>query len=275
MKVLLSSKRAQSKITSLDRGLRILQVLSSESEGLGVTEVSRRVVADKSVVYRTLSLLMQHDYIEQDPTTKKYVLGFKVVELANRRLKSIGLFSVAKPILKEVARQTGEIVVLAAMIGDVLAYLDKEEGQYAVNISNSLGQPVAPHATASGKAILAFMTEPDLVRFFTGKGLPALTDKTITSFGELKSHLAQVKQRGYAVDNEESYPGIRCVAAPIRNHRGTVLGSISISGTTQRINPENITVFADICVAGAEQISSRLGYVGFDEKKLNPPTGTE
>jgi DNA-binding IclR family transcriptional regulator len=270
MAIFLQSKRAQSKITSLDRGLRILQVLSAESEGLGVTEVSRRVVADKSVVYRTLSLLMQHDYIEQNPATKKYVLGFKVVELANRRLKSIGLLSVAKPILKEVARQTGEIVVLAAMIGDVLAYLDKEEGQYAVHISNSLGQPIAPHATASGKAILAHMPEPDLVRFFTGKGLPALTEKTITSFGDFKAHLAEVRRQGYAVDDEENYPGIRCVAAPIRNHRGTVLGSISISGTTQRINPENITVFADICLAGAEQISSGLGYVSVDERRVVP-----
>lgn len=270
MTIFLQSKRAQSKITSLDRGLRILQVLSGESEGLGVTEISRRVVADKSVVYRTLSLLMQHDYIEQDPTTKKYVLGFKVVELANRRLKNMGILAVAKPILKEVANQTGEIVVLAAMIGDVLAYLDKEEGQYSVHISNSLGQPIAPHATASGKAILAYMPEPDLVRFFTGKGLPALTEKTITSFGDFKAHLAEVRRRGYAVDDEENHPGIRCVAAPVRNHRGAVLGSISISGTTQRLNLENMTVFADICVAAAERISSRLGYLNVEEKKSQP-----
>src|SRR5258708_32170598 len=132
MKIFLQPKRAQSKITSLDRGLRILQVLSGESDGLGVTELSRRVVADKSIVYRTLSLLMQHDYVEQDATTKKYILGFKVVELANRRLNNVGLLSVAKPILKEVAEQTGEIVVLAAMIGNVLAYLDKEEGRHSV-----------------------------------------------------------------------------------------------------------------------------------------------
>jgi IclR family acetate operon transcriptional repressor len=264
----LQPKRAQSKITSLDRGLRILQVLSGEGEGLGVTELSRRLGADKSVVYRTLSLFMQHDYIEQDPVTKKYVLGFKVVELANRRLKSINLFSVAKPTLKDVAKQSGEIVVLAVMIGDVLAYLDKEEGQQSVHISNSLGQPIPPHATASGKAILAYMPELDLVRFFTEKGLPALTEKTITSFSDFKVHLAEVRRRGYALDDEENYPGIRCVAAPIRNHRGAIVASLSISGSTQRITPENITVFADIAMAGAAQVSLRLGYVSVEGQRV-------
>src|SRR5262245_30683738 len=125
---MLQHNRMQTKITSLDRGLRILDVLSGESQGLGVTELGRRVAADKSVVYRTLSLLMAHDYVEQDPTSKKYVLGFKMMELAGKRLRSIDLFSTAKPILKDVVRQTGEIVVLAVMIGDVLAYLDKEQG---------------------------------------------------------------------------------------------------------------------------------------------------
>ena len=147
--------RAPFKITSLNRGLRILDTLAGESDGLGVTEVSRRVAADKSVVHRTLSLLMAHDYVEQDPLTKKYVLGFKVMELAGKRLRSIDLFSIAKPVLKDIVRQTGEIVVLAVMIGDVLAYLDKEEGPQAVHISSGLGQPIPLHSTASGKAILA------------------------------------------------------------------------------------------------------------------------
>jgi IclR family transcriptional regulator, KDG regulon repressor len=79
-------------------------------------------------------------------------------------------------------------------------------------------------------------------------------------------HLAEVRQRGYAIDDEENYPGIRCVAAPIRNHRGTVLGSMSISGTTQRITSENISVFADICLAGTGRISSQLGYVSVEER---------
>src|SRR5690349_2699462 len=115
-------KKARAKITSLDRGLRILDVLASEDQGLGVTEVSRRVGSDKSVVHRTLALLTAHEFVEQDPVSKKYVLGYKAMELAGKRLRSIDLFSTAKPVLKEVAQQTGEVVVLAVMIGDVLAY---------------------------------------------------------------------------------------------------------------------------------------------------------
>src|SRR5581483_2403023 len=201
-KCMIQNKRLQTKISSLDRGLRILDILSRESQGLGVTEISRRVGADKSVVYRTLSLLMAHDYVEQDASSKKYVLGFKIMELAGRRLRSIDLFSTAKPILKEVVQETGEIVVLAVMIGDVLAYLDKEQGPHAVHIASGLGQPIPLHATASGKAILAHMSDSELVRLSREKGLPALTSKTITNFSDLKAHLAEVRVRGYAIDDE-------------------------------------------------------------------------
>jgi DNA-binding IclR family transcriptional regulator len=255
----------QTKITSLDRGLRILDTLCGESQGLGVTEISRRVGADKSVVYRTLSLLMAHDYVEQDPASKKYVLGYKVMELAGKRLRSIDLFSTSKPILKEVVSETGEIVVLAVMIGDVLAYLDKEQGPHAVHIASGLGQPIPLHSTASGKAILAHMSDSELTRLSREKGLPAITEKTITNFAELKNHLHQVRFRGYAIDDQETYPGIRCVAAPIRNHRGTVLASISISGPIQRVTGVNITVFAEIVMKAAAKISARLGYVSADE----------
>jgi IclR family acetate operon transcriptional repressor len=258
---MIQNRRMQTKITSLDRGLRILDTLSSESQGLGVTEISLRVAADKSVVYRTLSLLMAHDYVEQDPVSKKYVLGYKVMELAGKRLRSLDLFSTSKPILKEVVRETGEIVVLAVMIGDVLAYLDKEQGPHAVHIASGLGQPIPLHSTASGKAILAHMPDSELIRLSREKGLPPITDKTITNFSELRTHLAEVRANGYAVDDQETYPGIRCVAAPIRNHRGAVLASISISGPIQRVTQANVTVFGDIVMNAAAKISSRLGYV--------------
>ena len=200
----------QCKITSLDRGLRILDILASEKEGLGVTELSRRLDADKSVVYRTLSLLMIHSYVEQELSSKKYVLGLKVMELASKKLRNIDLFSASKPYLMDLAKQTGEVVVLAVMIGDVLAYMDRAEGARAMNLSSGLGQPIPLHSTASGKSIVAFMSEDDLTRVFREKGLPAITEKTITNFSEFKRHLSEVRFRGYAVDDEETYPGVRC-----------------------------------------------------------------
>src|SRR5262249_39740995 len=149
---------------------------------------------------------------------------------------------------------TGEIVVLAVMIGDVLAYLDKEQGPHAVHIATGLGQPIPLHSTASGKAILAHMADSELTRLSREKGLAPLTEKTITNFSELKGHLTEVRARGYAVDDQETYPGIRCVAAPIRNHRGGVLASLSISGPTQRVTHANLTVFADIVIRAAAKI---------------------
>jgi DNA-binding IclR family transcriptional regulator len=257
---MMSAKRMQCKITSLDRGLRILDILASEKEGLGVTELSRRLSADKSVVYRTLSLLMIHSYVEQEPSSKKYVLGLKVMELASKKLRNIDLFSTAKPFLKDLARQTGEVVVLAVLIGDVLAYLDREEGPRAVNLSGALGQPVPLHSTACGKSIVAFMSDDELTRIFREKGLAAFTEKTITNFSDFRRHLQEVRLRGYAIDDEETYPGVRCLAAPIRNHSNAVVASLSVSGTVQHITKENLTVFAELVKDFAAQISARLGH---------------
>jgi DNA-binding IclR family transcriptional regulator len=266
-------KRPPAKITSLNRGLKILDVLAGEKEGLGVTEISRRVMADKGLVHRTLSLLVSHDYVEQDPISKKYVLGLKVMELAGKRLRSIDLFSTAKPVLKEVVRQTGEIVVLAVMIGDVLAYLDKEEGPQAVHIFSGLGQPVPLHSTASGKIILAYLPEDEVTRLFREKGLPAFTDRTITDFMQLKAELAEVRVRGYATDDQETHAGVRCVAAAIRNHRGSIVASLSISGPSQRVTDENITVFADLAMSAASRISARLGFVEGAHSTVFQPSG--
>jgi DNA-binding IclR family transcriptional regulator len=257
---MMSSKRMQCKITSLDRGLKILDILASEKEGLGVTELSRRLDADKSVVYRTLSLLMIHSYVEQELSSKKYVLGLKVMELASKKLRNIDLFSASKPYLKDLAKQTGEVVVLAVMIGDVLAYMDRAEGARAMTLSSGLGQPIPLHSTASGKSIVAFMSEDELTRVFREKGLPAITEKTITNFSEFKRHLSEVRFRGYAVDDEETYPGVRCVAAPIRNHSTSVVASLSVSGSVQHITRENLSVFAELVKDYAAQISARLGH---------------
>src|SRR5712692_7627459 len=142
------SSRLTHNITSLDRGLKILDILASENRGLGVTEISRRLESDKSIVYRTLSVLMNRNYVEQDMGSKKYLLAWKIIQLAGQRIRNMDFYSAAGPILKQVVRETNEMTILAVMIGDVIAYLHKEEGSHTLNISSSLGQPISIHSTA-------------------------------------------------------------------------------------------------------------------------------
>lgn len=247
-------------ITSLDRGLRVLDVLANEVDGLGVSELSRQLASDKSIVFRTLSLLMQHSYVEQDPVSKKYTLAWKVIQLAGKRLRKMDLYSATVPVLKELARETKEMAILAVMIGDIIAYLHKEEGTQVLNISSGLGQLIPIHSTASGKAILAYLPADERLRILREKGLPRFTPNTITSRSKMEKHLEDVRTQGFAMDDEETYPGIRCVAALVRNFSGAVVGSISISGPTQRITVERLNFYRDSVIAAAHKISTRLGY---------------
>jgi IclR family acetate operon transcriptional repressor len=109
--------------------------------------------------------------------------------------------------------------------------------------------------------MLANMPEEEVARLFREKGLPAFTQNTITDFLRLKAHLVEVREQAYAVDDEETYTGIRCVAAAIRDHRGAVVASLSISGPVQRVIEANLTVYADMAISASARISARLGYV--------------
>jgi len=256
------NKRTEVMITSLDRGLRALDVLASAVDGVGVSELSRQLASDKSIVFRTLSLLMQHSYVEQDPVSKKYTLAWKVVQLAGKRIRKMDLYAAAVPVLKELVRETKEMAILAVMIGDIIAYLHKEEGSQVLNISSGVGQPIPIHSTASGKAILAYLPADERARILREKGLARFTRRTITSHSKMEKHLDAVRAQGYALDDGETYPGIRCVAAPVRNFSGAVVGSISISGPTQRITLERLDFYRDSVIAAAHRISTRLGYEG-------------
>ncbi|MGA8212742.1 MAG: IclR family transcriptional regulator [Candidatus Sulfotelmatobacter sp.] len=264
-------KRSEFMITSLDRGLRILDILANESDGLGVSELGRRLASDKSLVFRTLSLLIQHDYVEQDPTSKKYTLAWKVIQIAGKRLRKMNFYAAAVPILKEVAQETKEMAILAVMIGDIIAYLHIEEGAHVLNISSGIGQPIPIHSTASGKAIFAHLPIDERRRILSENGLPRFTQNTITSISEMEKHLSMVRAQGFAVDDEETYPGIRCIAMPVRNFNGAVVGAIAIGGASQRITLQRLKFYEAIGLKAAERISARLGYA--DSHVDHVPTG--
>jgi len=246
-------------INSLNRALKIMELLAEEGKALGVTELSRRLDLDKSMTHRLLSTLAGGGYVEQDPESKKYLLGLKIVELAGMKLNSIELLSAAKPYLKELVRQTAESSHLAVMVDHEVVYLDKEEGPSVLTIRGGVGLKCPAHCSAVGKVLLADLSEEDLMQILRRHGLTKYTENTILSVAALKEHLAQVRQRGYGVDNEETYLGVKCVAAPIRNHSGRVTASAGISGPIQRMTEERLRVLAEIVVETCARVSARLG----------------
>lgn len=248
-------------INSLDRGLKILILLGENGDPLGLNEVSRRLGIDKSTTYRIMSTLRGQGFVEQDPETRKYFLGLKVIEVANLKLRTIKLLKCAKPAMEELMVQSHETVHLAIQMEGEVMYLDSEQYSGIISVNTAVGGKAPMHSSAVGKALLATMPSEEADRVLAIKGLRRFTDKTIVDLRELHHHLKQCREQGYALDDEETHIGVRCLAAAIFNHRGAAVAVVGISGPSLRMTEERLTILAHLVRECAIKTSGQLGFV--------------
>lgn len=245
-------------IQSVDRALVLLEALSGLTDGISLMNLSEKTGMNVSTCHHLLSTLVSRGYVSQDPHSKYYFLGNRILELQVGRTEQIDLVSEAKPILRELNLTTQEAVHLAVMEADELVTLAKLEALHAVRVDQGfVGKSNSAHATATGKAILACMAESELDRFFSRKALLRFTAQTVTDETKLRQELNRVRELGYAVDNEEFQPGVYCVGAPVRNHRGEVVASVSCSIPVMRLGHVQLI---EPTIAASTRLSARLGY---------------
>ncbi|PRR73584.1 IclR family transcriptional regulator [Neomoorella humiferrea] len=249
-------------VLSLEKALKILEELATVGGGIGLSELSRKLGLNKSTVYRMLTTFKAYGYVDQEPVTGKYTLGFKILELSSSLLERLDVRAVAHPYLKELAESSREVAHMVIRDGGEAVYIDKVEGNRTIRMYSQIGRRVALHSTAVGKAILAFLPPGELEKIIAGKGLPRFTSRTITTMAALQAELAEVRERGYAVDDGENEEGIRCVGTPIFDYHGQVVAAISISGPVLNVTPERVPVLGRLVRRAGEEISRRLGYKG-------------
>jgi IclR family transcriptional regulator, KDG regulon repressor len=250
----------ENMVKSVSRALDIIDIVSSNKGGLGVTEIANQIDINKSSVYRILTTLVQYGYIEQDQETSRYKLGYKFLEMSSKLLESIDLREEAKPYLRELESKTNEVIHLVVYDQGEVIYIEKLEGTETLRMHSKVGKRAPMHCTAVGKAILAHLPSHVVLEILERKGMPKHTDHTITDKDELLKELFQVKQQGFALDLEENEYGIRCMAVPIFNHVGNVIAAVSISGPTIRMTDERIKQLQTPMLQIGKQISARLGY---------------
>jgi len=250
----------ENMVKSVSRALWIIEIVSSKKDGLGVTEIARQMDINKSSVYRILSTLVQHGYIEQDEETERYKLGYKFLEMSSKLLESIDLRAEAKPYLRELEKATNEVVHLVVYDQGEVIYIEKLEGTETLRMHSKVGKRAPMHCTAVGKAILAYLPLPVVLDILDRKGMPQHTDQTITDKEVFLNELAAVRQTGYALDLEENEYGIRCIAVPIFDHSGNVIAAVSVSGPTIRMTDERLEQLQAHMRHIGQQISARLGY---------------
>ncbi len=259
-----SPPRNRATVQAIERGCRILDLLSKDKRRYSIQDLSSELDLPKPTVHRILSTLRHFGYVTQDEMSKEYRLGFRLVELGYTVLDQIDLRKIAEPLLDQLASVVQETVHLVILDHGEIVYLDKVEkvsDPKSLRMVSRIGMRNYAHSCAVGKVLLASLPDNERDEIIAQKGLPRMTKNTIVSSRELKKHLADVKARGYAMDNEENEEGIRCVASPVKNDRGEVIAAISISGPSVRLTENRISAELKTHVMRtALEISEKLGY---------------
>lgn len=247
-------------IQSLARAANILEHLAVHKGGDGLSNISRGLGLSKSTTHSLITTLEKLGYVQQDQVTGKYALGLKLFELGQVVHASMDLRTIAMPHLHALAEKYQETVHLAVLSKGEVVYIDKVDSPRSIRIISQVGGRNPAHCTGVGKVLLAGLTEGELERVIREKKLQRFTANTITDPGELKTLLDQVRVDGYAQDQEEIEIGLSCVAAPVKNHSGTIIAAISLSGPTGRIANGSISELTVDIVEAARLISGQLGY---------------
>lgn len=247
-------------IQSIERALRILEEFTAKEKELGVTDLAKRVGLNKSTCFGILQTLQSKGYLEQNEDNGKYCLGLKLFELGQTYEAGLELREISKPFLQLLVEKTRETVHLVVKNQMDAVYIEKVEGPSAINIISQVGRRVNLHCTGVGKCLLAYFP-PEYFDTVMQRNLIKFTPHTITDKLRLIQELKHIRERGFSIDDEEIELGLRCVAAPIFNHKGETIGAISISGPTNRITYERIAELSILVKETAGDISQRLGYI--------------
>lgn len=244
-------------VQSLERALDILEVLGRSEGELGVSEIGLSVGLANGTVHRLLSTLTRRGYARQVSDSRKYTLGPRAVTLASSSRERLG--PLARPFLKELMEVSRESANLAALDRNSVVYIEQVSAPRMVRMFTEPGNRVPPHASGTGKVLLAFQP-PGVAEAVLGRsGLARFTPRTITDADRLLAELERIREQGYATDYEEIEEGVRCVAAPVLGVEGQVVAAISVSGPAGRLEDDRLGEIIPHIKRIAADLSRSLG----------------
>jgi len=246
-------------LSSIQRALRTLQTFSADQPELGVTEISKILGVHKSSISRIISTLASEGFLEQNSVNKKYRLGLKLVDLGNLVLNRYDLRDHVRPFMEELGKRTGEIVHVAILEKNEIVYIEKQGEGQTLTVSTKIGGRSPAHASGMGKVLLAYILPEELKAVFSFGPMVKCTPFTINEKPKILKELKKIRKQGFAYDNEESFQGIRCVAAPIFNSNGKVIAALSITAPKQRMGHQRMKDLKKLIVETAQSISRQTG----------------
>jgi DNA-binding IclR family transcriptional regulator len=258
-----SASRERTAIQVIDRMMSLLDVLAARSGSVGLKELAQATSLHPSTAHRILNDMVVGRFVDRGEQAGSYRLGMRLLELGNLVKARLIVREAAIEPMRELHRRTGQTVNLSVRQGDEIVYVERSYSERSgMQVVRAIGGRAELHLTSSGKLFLAY-DDPRVVRSYaTRTGLAGHTRNSITDPARLDRELAQVRARGFARDNEELEPGVRCIAAAIRDDSGMIVAGLSLSAPSERMQD----AWIDDLLATATRISTSLGYDG----KANP-----
>ena len=247
------------KFDAVDRAVAILAAIGSAGSPSSLTQIAREVGLGQPTTSRYLSSLVGHGLVERDESGR-YVLGIGLYILGQKTLQHRDVRNLARPQLELLHQRYNETVSLALWVNKELVVVDCIEATQALKQGATVGLPNPWHASSLGKSILAWVDEETLDVLLPTQALDTFTNKTLSTRPLLEAQFPAIHSRGFAVDDEESSLGGRCIGAPVFNAAGRPIGAISISGPVSRIVSEDIASIGLVVSAAANEISRALGF---------------
>jgi DNA-binding IclR family transcriptional regulator len=246
-------------IQSLSRAFGILEEVARHRDGIGLADLSRLVGLHNSTTFHLAKTMVALGYVRQEKGSKRYRIGRPLFALAASALDEIEMVNVATPVLEDLARQTGESSHFAVRMGDAIVVIARTSGPGAFQLTDRVGVVRPAHCTALGKAILASLQPDQLTRLLKRAGLKPSTEKSITEVPALMRQIAEIRRTGIAHDDGEFNLEVRCVAVPVTNFTGKVIGAIGISGPVWRLSNQAVKSRAKIVQEAAVRLSGEFG----------------
>ncbi len=246
-------------IRAILNAIDALEFVAQSRQGVGVRELARSLRLAPATASRVLASLYAGNMLDQDPVTGRYFLGPRPLKIAADHSRSINLHSVADSHLRELVDSTGETVFLGVLDASDVVVINRIDSPQPLRMAGELGTREPIYCTALGKVMLATRNEAERKELFQSiyesKSLPRPRPPA-----ELEEALNEVSRRGWAMDDEEHFEGVRCVAAGVMNGEGRTIAAISVSGPAVRMTDEKISEVVPALRAAAASISRRLGY---------------
>lgn len=258
-----SDKKDQKQpgVQSIRRAFTIVEAVALNPDGLNLAELSKLVGLHNSTTFHLTKTMVAMGILRQSEQAKTYHVGAHLFALARGASDEREFVRIGTPVIEALARETGENSHIAVRIPEGVVIIDKREGPSHVQMSERIGAMRPAHATAIGKAILAALTDEQLSAFLDTHELKTYTAKTITGRDRFLQEISQIRKNGIAYDDTEFNEEVRCLAAPVFDFTGRVVGSIGISGPIWRIGLQDLAKRSESVKNAAADLSARLGAV--------------